>query len=395
MTLFRAVLCAALLSIFLTSCGETFRPIATVVTPTLPAVQGSKTAVVITSPSGLGTATHYNLSGNTVSGQVAVGQGPVFAAFAGNAGRIYVANAADSTLSFYSSISPQTGTTTITLPSSPAPNPSYIETNLALGSIYVAYKGRDSVGVVNIGSNSQTAEIALPTGAAPVAMVSTPDGKKIFTANSGTNDVSVIDSATNTVSTTLALAGCTDPEWFAIHPDGSYVYVVCKGSGNLFYINTATLATTDVAPVGLGAQPNFVHYDVNRKRLVVTNSGGNTVSVINEDPATPIATYHTVTTITVGSNPLSAAALPDGSKIYVGNSGSNSVTVIDSATLTVKTTVPVAGPAQYVKAAPDSTRVAVTIAGGSPNLTSLNTQTDTIVNQLPLNGPHTALLLIQ
>jgi YVTN family beta-propeller protein len=67
----------------------------------------------------------------------------------------------------------------------------------------------------------------------------------------------------------------------------------------------------------------------------ISNSGSNTVSVINT------ATNTVVATVSVGTNPFGVAMTPDGSRVYVTNEGSNTVSVIDTATNTVTATVPV------------------------------------------------------
>ena len=78
-----------------------------------------------------------------------------------------------------------------------------------------------------------------------------------------------------------------------------------------------------------GSSPNGVAYD--GTNIYVTNSTSNNVSVI--DPAT-----NTVTdTIDVGTNPNGVAY--DGTNIYVTNFNSNNVSVIDPATNTVTTTI--------------------------------------------------------
>ncbi|MGH9602362.1 MAG: YncE family protein [Terriglobales bacterium] len=64
-------------------------------------------------------------------------------------------------------------------------------------------------------------------------------------------------------------------------------------------------------------------------RAYVANSGSNTVSVIN-------TLNNTVTkTIAVGSAPLSVGSAPDSSRVYVANSGSNNTSVIRTSDDTV------------------------------------------------------------
>ena len=75
----------------------------------------------------------------------------------------------------------------------------------------------------------------------------------------------------------------------------------------------------------------------------ITNLGSNTVSVI--DTATNTVSP---TTIPVGTGPFGVAVTPDGSKVFVANSGSNTVSVIDTATNMVTATIPVgSGPIAF------------------------------------------------
>src|SRR5258708_6430333 len=67
----------------------------------------------------------------------------------------------------------------------------------------------------------------------------------------------------------------------------------------------------------------------------ITNQGSNTVSVIDT------ATNAVSATIPVGINPIGVAVNPDGSKIYVANLNARTVSVIDKVTNIVITTIPV------------------------------------------------------
>jgi len=72
-------------------------------------------------------------------------------------------------------------------------------------------------------------------------------------------------------------------------------------------------------------------------KVYVTNYGSNTVSVLST------ATNSIVATINVGVSPKGVTFFPDGTKVYVTNFGSNTVSVIDTATNTVTATVNVGG----------------------------------------------------
>ena len=67
----------------------------------------------------------------------------------------------------------------------------------------------------------------------------------------------------------------------------------------------------------------------------VTDNGSNSVSVIDT------ATNTVMATVPVGNNPVGVAITPDGRYAYVANANSGTVSVIDMATNTVGATVAV------------------------------------------------------
>ncbi|WP_415803453.1 YncE family protein, partial [Bacillus albus] len=94
----------------------------------------------------------------------------------------------------------------------------------------------------------------------------------------------------------------------------------------------------------------------------MTNSGtfeapGNTVSVIDT------ATNTVLTTITVGRAPNGVAITPNGTRVYVANQRDDNVSVIDTAINTVIDTVSVGDRPLSVAITPDGTRAYVTNAG--------------------------------
>lgn len=86
-------------------------------------------------------------------------------------------------------------------------------------------------------------------------------------------------------------------------------------------------------------------------------------------------------TIQLGGSSFDVAISPDGSRAYVTNPGSNTVSVINTATNTVATTIPVSEP-QWVALSPDGTRAYVTtdaVADFFNNVSVIDTTTNTVV----------------
>jgi YVTN family beta-propeller protein len=76
----------------------------------------------------------------------------------------------------------------------------------------------------------------------------------------------------------------------------------------------------------------------NGKYIYVSNQGSNSVSVLDT------ASNTNVKTVLVGTSPAGVAVTPDGAHVYVSNQGSNSVSVIDTASNTVVATITVTAP---------------------------------------------------
>jgi YVTN family beta-propeller protein len=109
----------------------------------------------------------------------------------------------------------------------------------------------------------------------------------------------------------------------------------------------------------------------------VTNSGSGTVSVID-------TTTDTVTaTVTVGSRPFGVAA--NSTRVYVTNSGSNDVSVIDTSNNTVVATIPVGLRPLGVAVNPQGTRAYVANSG-SGSLSIIDASTNTVITTLIING---------
>ncbi|NJD68363.1 MAG: hypothetical protein FIA90_06890 [candidate division NC10 bacterium] len=104
----------------------------------------------------------------------------------------------------------------------------------------------------------------------------------------------------------------------------------------------------------------------------VTNSGSASVSVIDT------ATHSVLTTISVGPTPEQIAVTPNGAFAYVANSGSNTVSVIATATNTVTTTLPVGQRPAYLAASPDGLSVYVPNQG-SNTVSVIATATNSVV----------------
>lgn len=115
---------------------------------------------------------------------------------------------------------------------------------------------------------------------------------------------------------------------FGLHPE------LIGGTGRISVPITVTIAPrVSVATATAGAGASAVALSPDGKRAYVTNADGNSVSVIDT------ATNTVTTTIAVGANPQAVAITPNGARAYVANAGGDSVSVINTATNRVVNTI--------------------------------------------------------
>jgi len=98
----------------------------------------------------------------------------------------------------------------------------------------------------------------------------------------------------------------------------------------LFLAQTA-LAQDVTATIGVGNSPAAVAVNPVTGTIYVVNSASGTVSVING------VTNSLTATVNTGSNPIAVAVNPLSNMVYVANNGSNNITVINGATNTTST----------------------------------------------------------
>lgn len=105
-------------------------------------------------------------------------------------------------------------------------------------------------------------------------------------------------------------------------------YVTNSGSNSVSVVDLVTLTTVNTIQVG--EYPLMIDIDPEGKRAYVTNHGSRTVSVIDLTSYDPINhPEYDVSTINVGINPYGVAVSPDGEHVFVANYSSKDVSVID------------------------------------------------------------------
>ena len=224
-----------------------------------------------------------------------------------------------------------------------------------------ADKSADAIGVVDVAQRKLTGKIS--AGSDPEEFSLSKDGKRLYVSNEDVKTASVINIATGKVEHIVAVS--QEPEGVATAPDGKRFYITCEAGGDVYavetagyttvghfkvnvrprtmdflpnadvgfvpsestgelnVVDTAGLKVTKVIALPPGSRPMSVKVSLDGRRVYVSNGRAGTVSVLDS------RTYELLSTIKVGTRPWGMALSPDGKFLYTANGPSNDVSVVD------------------------------------------------------------------
>ena len=178
----------------------------------------------------------------------------------------------------------------------------------------------------------------------------------------------VLAVATLSLHKTVVIVSAQSPARFtgpvnsqplALSADDWLLAVANPDNNSVSIFDVRTGANIRVAEVAVGVEPNGVAVSPDGSRIYVANTVTGTVTVLAADRVN--AAYGaSVATINVGTEPYALALTPSGKKLYVANARSNSISVIDTSTNRVVKTIPDVGP--------EPRGIAITNNGGDDSL---------------------------
>lgn len=198
------------------------------------------------------------------------------------AGRVFVANSLDDTVSV---IDPAAGSVS-TIAVGGQPNAIAFGPGPAGGSgkyAYVANTLSNSVSVIDIAPGSATANQVvgkIVVGGAPSGIAASPDGKHLYVSQAFTNSVAIVDTASHTVTTRVATSGNGGPTGIVLGGDNSHALVTNLFHGTIDRVAlTPTLAPAAVpgvlnAPV-LGSTHGFQLLNLSSQPATLGSFVGN------------------------------------------------------------------------------------------------------------------------
>lgn len=230
-------------------------------------------------------------------------------------------------------------------------NSTSTSTTPGTGYLWVIAQGNTSAQAytVNLDSGELTANANLvTTGTAPSAVVVAPSGKAMFVANSGSNTVSsfTINSDGSLTAGTASYPTGRTPASLAIDPAGKFLFVANQADSTIsvFTVQGTTLSaagtfsTQDPNNPGLSA-PSALTVTASGNFLYVANQLTNSVSGFTYNTTSgslsPLSTF----SFPAGTNPSALvlspvlASSPGASFLYVGNAGSNDISVFAACTV--------------------------------------------------------------
>src|SRR5215813_8122614 len=136
--------------------------------------------------------------------------------------------------------------------------------------------------------------------------------------------------------------GPTSSQPLALTADDAFLVVANPDNNSVTFFDVRGDINRKLAEVPVQTEPNGVAFLPNGSKVYVANTVSGTVSVIKVNIPNGLISKPSKH-ILVGTEPYGLALTPNGTKLYVSNSRSNSISVIDTTTDTVIKTIANAG----------------------------------------------------
>lgn len=264
-----------------------------------------------------------DLSSNTVVDTIPVGFNPTGVATHPDGSRVYIGNQGSASVSVI-----DTYTRSVVATIGVGPNPYGLAVAPDGGRLYVANAGASHLTVIDTASNTRLPDI--PSWPSAVGLAINPAGTRAYTGINNGSAAQVFDLIGGTLIATTTLSNRSFG--VAVSSTGDRAYVVQNQAGRVAIIDTTSNAY--VNHINVPGQPIGVAVSPATDAVYTTTGTAN--SLAHYDRKTGV-----VTAWPVGTAPYGVAVDPTGARILVANSGSNTVSVLDATLHAPLATIPV------------------------------------------------------
>lgn len=193
------------------------------------------------------------------------------------------------------------------------------------GTLVVTNKTPATATIIDVATGRVHA--TLPTGQGPHEVAISGDGRVAVVTDYGAqgpggNTLTVIDVPAKRVARTIELGTYRRPHGIRFLPGDSLVAVTSEASRNVLVVHVAEGAVRRVIPTGQ-AGSHMVGVVADGSRLFTGNIGSNSVSELNG------ASGELVRTFEVPAQPEAINVTPDGAEVWVGSNATGRVSVLD------------------------------------------------------------------
>jgi YVTN family beta-propeller protein len=239
----------------------------------------------------------------------------------------------------------------------------------------------------------------IPTGVFPEGFVFEPTTGRVDVINVWDVDVTVLNGSTDTpLPTTIVLSW--EPVASAFDPANGRLYVAATHEIPYYDSTPGVLLAIDpkterlvAPPAPVGIRPQSVVYDSANGNLYVSNSGSDNISVVNGTTARPIASI-SLGCVPVCQNPGAEVWDPSTGLLFVADLYGGDVSVVATATNSLAASIPVssASASGSIALDPAAGRLFVGNPYGS-NITVIATANQSVVGTIAIPNSYPAALL--
>jgi YVTN family beta-propeller protein len=252
--------------------------------------------------------------------------------------------------------------------------PLAISINPETNRIYVANSASGTVSVIDGSLDAVTATVNV--GSLPTVMVTNPATNKVYITHTFNNTMTVLDGASNSTSTLGFNADA-----MAVNPSTNRLYLLNYENGS-----TSQIQVLDGSNLSLSKIPTAGHLwgmvlNPATGKVYVGNTGASTLTVVD-------GTQGKATAAAVSQIPCAIAIDANASRVYVSNYAGSSVSVLDASTDTVLATIDVAPYPQAIAVNP-ATHMVFAVSTRGDTVTIINGAINKVIANIPVpKGPY-------